>query len=107
MNRGILATCYARPTGTETTDQLLAAMIEAYAGEPIHGGLRFPARHQINARLQLGSRHRSEGRAHRVGRRHRGPRQSRQGAAGQAVQCANLAVGIDETTGLPLAGMYP
>ncbi|MDH3541022.1 MAG: N-acetyl-gamma-glutamyl-phosphate reductase, partial [Acidimicrobiia bacterium] len=29
------------------------------------------------------------------------------GAAGQAVQCANLAVGIDETSGLPRAGMYP
>jgi N-acetyl-gamma-glutamyl-phosphate reductase len=29
------------------------------------------------------------------------------GAAGQAIQCANLAVGIDETTGLASAGMYP
>ncbi|MDH3607529.1 MAG: N-acetyl-gamma-glutamyl-phosphate reductase, partial [Acidimicrobiia bacterium] len=34
MNRGILATCYARPTGTETTDQLLATMAEAYRDEP-------------------------------------------------------------------------
>ena len=29
------------------------------------------------------------------------------GAAGQAVQCANLATGLDEPTGLPLAGLYP
>jgi N-acetyl-gamma-glutamyl-phosphate reductase len=29
------------------------------------------------------------------------------GAAGQAVQCANLALGLPETTGLPLAGVYP
>jgi N-acetyl-gamma-glutamyl-phosphate reductase len=29
------------------------------------------------------------------------------GAAGQAVQCANLALGLAETTGLPLAGLYP
>lgn len=29
------------------------------------------------------------------------------GAAGQAVQCANLMVGIDETVGLPLSGWMP
>jgi len=29
------------------------------------------------------------------------------GASGQAVQCANIASGIEETTGLPTVGMYP
>ena len=29
------------------------------------------------------------------------------GASGQAVQCANLALGLPETTGLPLAGVNP
>ena len=29
------------------------------------------------------------------------------GASGQAIQCANAALGLPETTGLPLAGMYP
>ena len=29
------------------------------------------------------------------------------GASGQAVQCANLALGLPETTGLTVAGMYP
>ena len=29
------------------------------------------------------------------------------GAAGQAVQCANLALGLDEGAGLPLAGLVP
>ena len=29
------------------------------------------------------------------------------GASGQAVQCANLALGIDETAGLASAGIYP
>ena len=29
------------------------------------------------------------------------------GAAGQAVQCANLALGLPETTGLPMVGVYP
>ena len=29
------------------------------------------------------------------------------GAAGQAVQCANLALGLPEDAGLPVAGVYP
>ena len=29
------------------------------------------------------------------------------GASGQAVQCANLVPGLPETTGLPVAGLYP
>lgn len=29
------------------------------------------------------------------------------GAAGQAVQCANLALGLPEVAGLPIVGVYP
>jgi N-acetyl-gamma-glutamyl-phosphate reductase len=29
------------------------------------------------------------------------------GASGQAIQCANLALGLPEGTGLPLVGAYP
>jgi len=29
------------------------------------------------------------------------------GASGQAIQCANLALGLDETLGLPAAGLTP
>jgi N-acetyl-gamma-glutamyl-phosphate reductase len=29
------------------------------------------------------------------------------GASGQAVQCANLALGLPETTGLSTVGVYP
>jgi N-acetyl-gamma-glutamyl-phosphate reductase len=29
------------------------------------------------------------------------------GASGQAVQCANLMLGVDETAGLTTTGMYP
>jgi N-acetyl-gamma-glutamyl-phosphate reductase len=29
------------------------------------------------------------------------------GASGQAVQCANLMLGLPEATGLPSAGVYP
>ena len=34
MNRGILATCYARPTGSISTDDAMACLNEAYADEP-------------------------------------------------------------------------
>src|SRR5436189_5078616 len=34
MNRGILATCYARPAGTTSTAALLDALHAAYADEP-------------------------------------------------------------------------
>ena len=30
-----------------------------------------------------------------------------EGAAGQAIQCANLSLGLKESTGLPIAGMWP
>jgi len=29
------------------------------------------------------------------------------GASGQAVQCANLALGLDEASGLAVSGLYP
>jgi N-acetyl-gamma-glutamyl-phosphate reductase len=29
------------------------------------------------------------------------------GAAGQAIQCANIAMGLEETSGLPMVGVYP
>ena len=29
------------------------------------------------------------------------------GGSGQAVQCANLALGLPEEAGLPIAGLYP
>jgi N-acetyl-gamma-glutamyl-phosphate reductase len=29
------------------------------------------------------------------------------GAAGQAIQCANLMYGLEETAGLPCEGVYP
>ncbi|MCA1692800.1 MAG: N-acetyl-gamma-glutamyl-phosphate reductase, partial [Actinobacteria bacterium] len=34
MTRGILATCYARPAGAASTDDLLGILAEAYDGEP-------------------------------------------------------------------------
>jgi N-acetyl-gamma-glutamyl-phosphate reductase len=107
MNRGILATCYARPTGTTSTAALLDCLHAAYAEEPFvvvtddapttkgvagsncgHVTVRFDPR--TGWVLALGAID-----------------NLLKGAAGQAVQCANLALGLDETAGLPIAGMYP
>jgi N-acetyl-gamma-glutamyl-phosphate reductase len=107
MNRGILATCYARPTGPVDTDDVLACLAEAYAGEPfVVVSERSPS-----TKATLGSNA-----AHLTGRAD--PRTGYvlalaaldnlvKGASGQAVQCANLALGLDETAGLTAVGVYP
>ena len=107
MNRGILATCYARPTGETSTDSLLNALAEFYADEPFivvserppstkatlgsnaaHLTVRFDARTQTVVSLCAIDN-------------------LVKGAAGQAVQCANLISGLDETAGLAAVGVYP
>ncbi len=107
MSRGILATCYARPTGDLDTATALEVLRDAYAGERfvivIDGSPATKATTGSNcAQLTV-----------RVD-----PRTGWlvaiaaidnlvKGAAGQAVQCANLALGLDEGMGLPLAGLLP
>ena len=107
MNRGILATCYARPTGTTTTAEVLDALRTAYAGERFVVVGEDPP----STKATLGSNCASlTARAD--------PRTGWvvslcaldnlvKGAAGQAVPCANLALGLDEGAGLPLAGLVP
>ncbi len=106
MNRGILATCYARPAGEGSPDPL-AILTEAYAGEPfVHVSERVPS-----TKATLGSNA-----AHLTARRDERTGwvvalcaidNLVKGAAGQAVQCANLALGLDETAGLTAVGLYP
>jgi len=107
MNRGILATCYARPTGAAGTDDLLALYDDAYAGEPFVT----VSDNSPSTKATLGSNS-----AHLTARFD--PRTGwvmaicaldnlGKGASGQAVQCANLLCGLDETTGLATVGVYP
>jgi N-acetyl-gamma-glutamyl-phosphate reductase len=110
MVRGILATCYARPTGDGTgltTGDALAIVEEAYRDEPFvvvtDGSPSTKATTGSNcAHLTV-----------RVDQRTgwvvaiAAIDNLIKGAAGQAVQCANLALGIAETTGLSIAGAYP
>jgi N-acetyl-gamma-glutamyl-phosphate reductase len=104
MSRGILATCYARPTGATSTEALIATLSEAYAGEPFVVVGEAPP----STKATTGSN------AAHLSARH-DPRTGWvvvlaaidnlvKGAAGQAVQCANLALDLPETTGLPLTG---
>jgi len=109
MTRGILATCYARPAGGTGGGDVdpLALLGEFYTGEPfVVVGERPPS-----TKATAGSNA-----AHLTARHD--PRTGWivvlcaldnlvKGAAGQALQCANLALGLPETTGLTAAGMYP
>lgn len=144
MNRGILATCYARPTSsagsastdvladtaqmsiTDTgstsagsastdassstsadTEEMLGLLREAYADEPfVVVDERLPS---TKATLGSNSVHITARVDDRTGwvvviaaLDNLG-----KGASGQAVQCANLSLGIDEATGLAKAGVYP
>jgi N-acetyl-gamma-glutamyl-phosphate reductase len=105
MTRGILATIYAR--GTATTGQCLDAARAFYAGRAFvrvtdgaphtkwatGTNLAFvsyacdPARELVMAVAAIDN----------LGK----------GAAGQAVQCANLMLGLPETTGLAVNGVFP
>lgn len=107
MNRGILATCYARPTGNQGTGELLDTMAATYAGEPfVVVSETLPS---TKATLGSNSVHLTARKDERTGWVVAiGALDNLvKGAAGQAVQCANLAVGQPETAGLAKAGLYP
>lgn len=109
MNRGILATCYARPTDAHSTstDSLLEALKNFYAAEPfvvvrsespstkatlgsnaVHITARFDQRTGyvvvVSALDNLCK-----------------------GASGGALQAANVALSLPETSGLTSIGVYP
>ena len=109
MNRGILATCYARPVDSANTStaSLLAVLSRAYAREPFVA-VR-PASPSTKATLGSNSVHLSARFDERTGYVVvlSAIDNLTKGAAGGAVQAANVALGLDETTGLSKVGMYP
>jgi N-acetyl-gamma-glutamyl-phosphate reductase len=109
MVRGILATCYARPVAgvTATTDTVMTALHDVYDAEPFVVVTGNPPSTKATAGSNA---------AHVSARVD--PRTGWvlslcaldnlvKGASGQAIQCANAALGLAETTGLPIAGVYP
>ena len=107
MNRGILATCYARPAGPTSTAEVTEILVEAYRGERfVVVGDDPPS---TKATAGSNAAHLSA---------HHDPRTGwvvvlcaldnlGKGAAGQALQCANLALGLEEGAGLSVAGIAP
>ena len=107
MTRGLLATCYARPAGACSTETLMGALGEFYADAPFVSVTAEPP----STKATLGSNQ-----AHLTARY-----DDRtgwvmviaaidnlvKGAAGQAIQCANLALGLPEIQGLEQVGVYP
>ena len=109
MNRGILATCYARPVDAKTTStaSLLAVLSRAYAKEPFV--VVRPASPSTKATLGSNSAHLSARYDERTGYVIVlcAIDNLAKGAAGGAVQAANVALGLDETFGLSKVGMFP
>ncbi len=110
MPRGILATCTAPLAEPEVpTAALRAAIADAYAGHPFARLLpagRWPATAAVagsnGVHLQAAADSRA-GRAVVVA----AIDNLGKGAAGQAVQCANLMLGLPETAGLTTCGVAP
>ncbi|MDP9433270.1 MAG: N-acetyl-gamma-glutamyl-phosphate reductase [Actinomycetota bacterium] len=109
MPRGILATCTARLTAGADVEALRQALTAAYADEPFVHVLpegRWPSTASVSgsnsAHLQVAV-DAAVGRAvviaaiDNLGK----------GAAGQAIQCANIALGLPETAGLSINGVAP
>jgi len=107
MNRGILATCYARPTGTVTTESLLATLAGFYASEPFV--VVRPASPSTKATLGTNSVHLTARYDARSGwvMVIAAIDNLCKGASGGAVQAANVALGLEETAGLQTVGVYP
>src|ERR671937_416197 len=106
MTRGILATCYARPTGTTSTDELLGLLREAYAGEPFVRVVDDPP--STKATWGSNAAHLTARYDERTGWvvALAAIDNLVKGASGQAVQCANLMLGLEETAGLTTVGVY-
>ncbi len=105
MQRGILSTCSAPITGN--AGDVTATLEKAFADEPFVDVVSGPptSRWVVGSNRCIMSPHVDD---------HTGRvivitaiDNLLKGAAGQAVQCANLMLGLAETSGLPLAGWMP
>lgn len=107
MNRGILATCYARPAVDTSTEDLVGVLRTAYADEPFV--VVIDGSPSTKATLGSNCAHLTARFDERTGWvvAIAAIDNITKGASGQAVQCANLLLGLPETTGLPIAGVYP
>ena len=109
MSRGILATCSAPLAGPLATEDAHAVYTKAYADEPFVHVLPPGQWPQTQAVLGSNAVHlqvavdETAGRLVAVG----AVDNLAKGTAGAAVQCMNLALGLDEGTGLTTIGLAP
>ncbi len=107
MQRGILSTIYAPATAGTTRNDVVAALTDAYGDEPFVSMIDGSP----ETRWVVGS-NRASIAAHFDDRTGTVVLVSAidnllKGASGQAVQAANVMLGIDETVGLPMEGWMP
>lgn len=109
MPRGILATSTALLKPGVTTAALRDALLDAYASEPFVHVLPEGAWPSTAATLGSNSAVLQVAADGHAGRAVVTVALDNlvKGAAGQALQCANLALGLPETTGLPTVGVAP
>jgi N-acetyl-gamma-glutamyl-phosphate reductase len=109
MPRGILATSTARLSAGADTAALRAVLLTAYADEPFVHVLPEGAWPTTGATAGSNSVHLQVAADGHAGRAVVVTALDNlvKGAAGQAVQNANLVLGLDETAGLPVAGVAP
>jgi len=107
MSRGMLATCYGTLSRSLEQADLMEVLMQFYQGEPFV---------EVTEGLPHSKPTRGSNVAHVSARVNRGGDLAVsfcaldnlvKGAAGQAIQCANLVFGLQEATGLPVMGMYP
>jgi N-acetyl-gamma-glutamyl-phosphate reductase len=107
MNRGIFTTVYARPAAEVDTAALMACLDDHYGDEPFV---------VVDERIPSTKATQGSNTAHLTARYDERTGTVMvlsaidnlvKGTSGQAIQCANLLVGLPETTGLPLVGLMP
>ncbi len=109
MPRGTLATCSGQSTAGLTAERLRDAYAEAYATEPFVHLLPPGQWPQTQAVLGANTIQLQVALDERIGRVVVVAAMDNltKGTAGGAVQCMNLALGLDEATALPLVGVAP
>ncbi len=107
MNRGILATCYGQPTGGATTQEAIDVLRDFYADSPMM--VVGEASPQTKATTGANTVHLTARVDPRTGlvMAIAALDNLMKGASGMAIQNANLALGLEETSGLPIVGVYP
>lgn len=109
MSRGILATCYARPSApaSTSTTRLLDALHAAYDDEPFvvvtEGSPSTKATLGANTVVVTARADERTGTVLALAALDN----LTKGASGGALQSANVALGLDETAGLPTVGLMP